>query len=280
MKAKTKPDHYPRAQSKIRLVPINQMRTAPVHVTQRPFNPSWGKKIAKEMDLDKLGHPVVNFRDGVYLIIDGQHRVYGLRENGFENDNLPCEVYEGLSDEECARIFLGRNDSKSVQSFDKFKVSCTAGDTRSLAVRRAVETQGLKITRDRDENCVGAVTALLKVYDVAGGGHIGEVVLGQVVRTLKLAYQGDPRSFDAMLISGLGLSYNRYNGRTDEKRMTDRLATVQGGYGRLLQKAEDLRTRTGNQKAQCVAAVIVDVYNRGASKPKDKLPSWWKNDEV
>ena len=42
-----------------------------------------------------------------------------------------------------------------------------------------------------------------------------------------------------------------------------------------LRRAESQRERTGNQKAQCIAATIVDIYNKGASG-KQRLASWWK----
>ncbi len=51
---------------KIHPVPIAKMRVAPVHVTQRPFRPAWGKSLAKGLDLHKLGYPVVNHRDGIF----------------------------------------------------------------------------------------------------------------------------------------------------------------------------------------------------------------------
>lgn len=116
------------------------------------------------------------------------------------------------------------------------------------------------------------------VYDRAGGGNTGEVVVGQVIRTIKNAFEGDPAAFDASLIGGLGLTFNRYNGRTNEKDLAAHLAATAGGVRGVLRRAESLRERTGNQKGQCVAATIVDIYNRGV-RPKDRLPSWWKEAE-
>jgi hypothetical protein len=40
------------------------------------------------------------------------------------------------------------------------------------------------------------------------------------------------------------------------------------------------KERTGNQTVPCVAAAIVDWYNRGLNARSDKrLPSWWKDCE-
>lgn len=266
-----------RKPSKVRPVPIKLMRVPPALVTQREFRKAHGDRLAADLDLNKLGFPVMNHRDGHYWVLDGQHRIYALKQNGFENDVLDCEVYEDLSDAEMADIFLGRDQRKAISPFDKFHVACTAGHTRESSILRAVETQGLRVGRTKEENTVSAVGALGKVYDKAGGGRTGEVVVGQVLRTIKNAFAGDPAGFEKHIIEGLGLVYNRYNGQTNEKELASRLAATSHGVRGLLRRAETQRLRTGNLKPQCIAATVVDIYNRGLGpRAIDRLPSWWK----
>lgn len=265
--------------SKIHLVPISLVRPAPVHVTQRPFRLHRGRYLAANLDLNKLGYPVVNHRDGIFWVLDGQHRFYSLRENGFENDSIDCEVYDGLTDEQCASIFLGRNNTLHVAPFDKFKIACTANDPKACAIQRAVESQGAKVSQSRDENCIGSVSALGKVYDLAGGGHVGEVVVGQTVRAIKNAFAGDAAAFDQHLIQGVGLVFIRNNGHTNERDLSARIGATPQGVRGILQRAEAQRARTGNQKAQCVAAAVVDIYNKGVgARGAKRLPSWWLQD--
>lgn len=260
-----------RKPSKIRPVPIAQMRIPPALVCQREFRQAHGDRIAAELDLNKIGYPVINHRDGNYWVVDGQHRVYALKQNGFEKDMLDCEVYEDLSDAEMAEIFLGRDDRKPIPLYDKFHVACTAGRRRERDIQRAVEANGQKIARSKDDG-ISAVGALSTVYD-----RSGDVVLGQVVRTINLGFGGDPLAFDRAVIEGLGLVFNRYNGKTNEKQLGSRLSELRQGAREVLRKAEAIRERTGNQKKQCVAAVIVDIYNKGLG-PRDahRLPAWWK----
>lgn len=263
-----------RRPSKIRPVPIGKMRVPPALVTQREFRKAHGDRLAAELDLDKLGYPIINHRDGNYWVCDGQHRIYALKQNGFDGtDVLDCEVYEDLTDAEMAELFLGRDDRRPIGYFDKFHVACTAGRQRETDVRRTVESNGLRIGRNKEENTIGAISALCKVYDRSGA-----VVLGQTVRALKNAYAGDPLSFGPQLIEGVGLVFNRYNGKTDEREMAAHLAASAGGVRGLLRRAESQRERTGNDKAQCVAATVVDVYNKGRG-PRDgkRLPDWWKS---
>lgn len=264
-----------RKPSKIRPVPIGQMRIPPALVTQREFRKAHGDRIAADLDLNKLGYPIINHRDGIYWVVDGQHRIYALKENGFgDKDVLDCEVYEGLTDAETADIFLGRDARKPIPLYDKFHVSCTAGRKRERDIQRAVEANGQKIGRNRSDG-ISAVGALGTVYD-----RSGDVVLGQVVRAINVGFGGDPMAFDRAVIEGLGLVFNRYNGRTNEKDLGARLSDLRQGARELLRKAEAIRVRTGNQKKQCVAAAVVDIYNRGKA-PRDphRLPAWWKEAE-
>jgi hypothetical protein len=249
------------------------MRTPPALVTQREFRRAHGDKLAADLDLNKLGYPIINHRDGIYWVVDGQHRVYALRQNGFEKDVLDCEVYEGLSDEEMAEIFLGRDERKPVPVYDKFHVACTAGRKRERDILRAVESNGQKVTRNNTvDGGISAVSAIGVVYDQSG-----DVVLGQVIRAINLGFGGDPMAFDSSIIQGLGLVFNRYNGKTNEKTLGNKLSELRHGPRELLRKAEALRERTGNQKKQCIAAAVVDVYNKGLG-PRDsrRLPTWWK----
>lgn len=262
-----------RHRSKIYMVPINKMRTPPAGVSQRPFIQGHGDKLAANLDLNKLGLPVLNLRDGIFWVLDGQHRIYALQQNGFAQDSLECEVFENLTDAEMADMFLGRDDRKAINPLAKFHVACTADRPREVAIRRAVETQGLKVSQSSEEGCIGAVGALGRVYD-----RCGEIVLGQVLRSLKHAYGGDSGSFNQSVIVGLGLMFNRYNGKTNEKYLVDALSTVTHGVRGLLRRAEAQRERTGNDKAQCVAASVVDLYNKRVPR-NGKLPSWWTQAE-
>lgn len=251
------------------------MRVPPAGVVQRDFRKGHGDYLAANLDLDKLGFMIVNWRDGWYWVVDGQHRLYALQQFGFSpEDVVDCEVYENLTDAEMADMFLGRSDVRLIAAFDKFLVSVTAGRKRENDILRAVETQGCKVSRRSDQNAISAVGALGKVYD-----RSNDVVLGQVIRTLRDGFAGDTAAFDAQLIDATGLIFNRYNGRTNERDLAARLAQTTHGVQGLLRRAEAQREKTGNQKAQCLAAVIVEIYNKGVPRPK-RLPSWWKEHQV
>jgi Family of unknown function (DUF6551) len=262
-------------QSKRYMVAISAMRTLTAGVTQRPINQSWVAKIAAAFDgpggLDAIGIPVLNRRESVYWIVDGQHRIKALIKRGFGDYQIECEVFEDLSDKEMAALFLARSNVKNIRTFDKFLIAVTAEEARATDILRIVESNGCKVSRRLDTNCVSAVTSLIRVYDTGGG-----TVLGQTTRTLRVAYDGEAKSFDGRMIEALGGVYNRFNGRTNEKTMMDRLAKSPHGTGSLYRKAEAIKLKTGHPTVQCLSAAIVDTYNRGLP-PKNRLPNWWKS---
>ena len=272
--AACKVDPQLRRHSKVYDVPIPKMRVPAVDVVQRRFNKKQAESYAADFDFQKMGLPIVNLSTGIFWIVDGQHRIAALKMIGLGDGLLSCEVYENLTDAEMALVFLGRDDRRRIDNFTKFQIACTAELPRETEVRRVVEANGLRISRTREEGSIGAVTSLLRVHDAANSQ-----VLGQVLRTIRDAYVSDPQAFDGVVIEGLSFVFNRFNGRTNEKHFVERLSHVQQGVRGLMRRAEQQAQKTGNQKAQCVAAAAVEIYNKGA-RAADRLPVWWRKDET
>lgn len=240
-------------------------------VAQRALNRAKVDQLLAEFDLDHVGIPEVSERAGNFWILDGQHRIEALKGflgEGWEDQQVFCHVYTGLTEREEAEKFLRHNDSRVVTSFDKFKAATTAGREVEVQVRRIVESLGLHISRTKEtEGAISCVSTLCKVYRRAGGD-----VLARGLMILRDAF-GSP-GLDSAIIDGITLVCARYDVALSDSVAVDRLAAVHGGVNGLLGRADTLRLQTGNQKPQCVAAAIVDIINskRGGAK----LPSWWK----
>lgn len=255
---------------KIRPVPLAQARPAPSGAGQRTrLFDSHVDYFVANMDLNALGHPCVNWRDGVYWIFDGQHRIEALKRMGFDG-NLDCRVYVDLTDADMAAMFLRVNTGKAVDTFSKFMNGCSAGFQAESDVRRTIEAQGLRVSREARDNSVGAISACMKVY----AAH-GEVILGKALRVLRDAYEGAPRSFDAYAIHALALVFARYEARVSEAKMVAAIAPISQGVVGIVRRAEQLRLRVGNQKLLCLAATFVDIYNKH-ERGNARLPSWWQ----
>ena len=257
--------------ARLRWVPLNKVRVNPS--AQREINPARVDKLAADFDPEDFGAPTVNERDGYFYVMDGQHRIEAykrwLGEGSWEDQQIQCWTYEGLTMQQEADKFLTLNDTLAQRALPKFRIAVQAGRADETDVDRIVRAQGLVVSRDATQGAIGAVGTLLRVYHRAGGP-----TLGRTLRIIRDAY-GDA-GFEATVIDGIGLLCQRYNGDLEDARAVARLSSVYGGVHGLIGKAENLRKQTGNQRSHCVAAAAVDIINAG--RGGKKLPSWWKTE--
>lgn len=252
-------------EARLRWVPIEKMKVSAV--AQRAINPNRVEHLALNFDLEQLGNPTVNERDGAFYIIDGQHRVEALREIGWGDQQVQCWTYVDLTDEQMADKFDRLNDVLTVHAFDKFRVRVTAGRDDETEIDRIVRSQGLVVSRDKIPGAIAAVGTLRRVYNRADGP-----TLGRALRIIRDAY-GDT-GLNAPVIDGISHLCQRYNCDLNDDQAVLKLGNAHGGVNGLLNKAEVLRRQTGNYKAHCVAAAAVEIINTG--KGGKKLPSWFK----
>ena len=254
--------------ARLRWVRIALMKVNPL--AQRDLNPNRVEHMAADFDLEQIGVPTVNERDGHFYVIDGQHRIEALRVMGWGDQQIQCWTYLGLTEAEEAEMFLKLNDVLTVDAMAKFRTGVMAGREVECDIDRIVRAQNCVVSRDRVPGGIRAVGTLRKVYT-----RSGPEALGRSLRIVRDAY-GDA-GMEALVIDGIGLVCQRYNGQLNDTEAVEKLAAAAGGVNGLLGKAENLRRATGNQKAHCVAAAVVEIVNR-RKRGSAALPSWWKDD--
>jgi hypothetical protein len=253
--------------ARLRWVPLAQMRVNPL--AQRDLNQARVSALAAAFDPELMDAPTVNHRGDWYYLIDGQHRIAGLKlwMPSWENQQVQCWTYEGLSKAEEAERFLTLNDTLPVRAFAKFKVSVQAGRDAEGDVDRIVRALGLRIARG--SGGISAVATLRRVYTRGG-----PAVLSRALRIIRDAY--GEAGLEGPVIDGISLLCQRYDGDLSEQRAVARLSSAHGGVSGLISRAGQLRQSTGSAPAQCVAAAAVEVINRGSGGRK--LPGWWRNE--
>lgn len=260
------PQHHGNAQraSSIRWVAIGEMNVA--EAAQRKFQPAHAQMMADDFDLERMGHPVLNYRDGVWWIVDGQHRVAALKIVGFaDEDVIECECYVGLTATQEADLFLHRAKSKAIHPLDKFRIAVNAGWPDECAVQKVVDDLGMRVGFNKGR--IAAVGALMTIYRDAGEGGLG--------RTLLILQESfGETGFSSAMIGGVGLVIRRYGNLVETKRLIDALRKSPGGAAGIEQKAEVLKRSTGNGKGVCLGAAVVETYNRTRGK---KLTNWWRD---
>lgn len=259
--------HRHQLSSHQRWIKAGQMKVSPF--AQREFSES-NPAVKNSFDPDLIGHPVLSHRGDFYYILDGQHRIKGFERwigDGWEEQELLCDVYEGLTEAQEAETFLRHNTTKAVSTFEKFRIGVNAERPDETDIDRICRLLGLKISQTKGEGHVGAVGTLRTVYTRGGAG-----TLSKTLRVIRDAY-GDA-GMESSIIAGIGLVTSRFNGEVDEARLIRQLASVRQGKDGLLQQAYIVQKQSGSTLPQSVAAAAVDQYNKG--RGGKKLPSWWK----
>lgn len=248
----------------LRWVNIDEMKVSPV--AQRDLKPAWVAEIVNNFKLESLGTIHVNFRDGAYFIVDGQHRIEALREIGWGDRAMQVWYYENLTEPEEAELFLQLNNFKLVGAFDKFRVGMEAGRDEELAIDRIVRSQGLRIaSTTRGGNCISAVGTLRTVYNDYGGSTLAQA-LGIVYNSW-----GSP-GLTAPVIGGIAAMCYRYGSEIKTEKAIESFRREPGGLGSLLTMTDINRRTLGGKKSACVAEAAVDIINKG--RGGRKLPTW------
>jgi hypothetical protein len=252
-------------QARLRWVPMTQMRVNPL--AQRDLNQARVNRLAAAFDIEQMGNPTVSHRGDWYYLVDGQHRIEALKTwlGSWEDQQVQCWCYDGLTEAQEAELFLKQNDTLTVNAFAKFKVAVQAGRDAEADVDRIVRALGLRIARGN-----GGISAVATLRRVHYRG--GPAVLSRALRIIRDAY-GDA-GLDGPVIDGVSLLCQRYDGQLPEERAVDRLSSAHGGVSGLVSRAGQLRQSTGSAAAECVAAAAVEIINRGQGGTK--LPSWWR----
>jgi hypothetical protein len=255
-------------------IPVAELRIDPEG--QRKLCKAWVKEKAKNFDPDKMGLIVVNRRsDGSYYVMDGQHRVAVILELGWDDQLVECELYEGLSPQEEALKFLGRNDKRSVQPYDNFRVRLRAKEPIACDIRNIVGGQGLKVSNNGDGAAsVSAVVALERIYRGAKiSQKDGPKALEDSLKIIIESWGKESSNFAGMLLEGIGLVRLRYGSKIDNSVLVKKLAKMSGGAAGLIGKGRASKDIHGQSIPRNIAAVIVDSYNR--NKRSAKVESWW-----
>lgn len=253
-------------------LPINTLIIDPT--IQRPLDEKRAQRIADGFDADAFGIIHVSQReDGSRIIVDGQHRVAGVRLLGWIDQRVECKVYSGISRAEEARLFVKLNESVKVQPIPKFNARVVANERVAVAIQRILADNHWRVAIGQSPGCFMAVTAAETVYNGDRGrlGSDGPKALALTLRTITEAWGHDPAGANAYIVRGLGLLYTRHP-ELDRAALTRKLSAYPGGPSALIGAAKGLHSFRGGTLPQAVAEVIVELYNK--KRTAGRLPDW------
>jgi hypothetical protein len=227
---------------------------------QRPIQQSRVERYVKQFDSKLVGLLTVSLRaSGKYVLLDGQHRWMTLVERRFTE--ALCEVLTGLSFEQEAAIFHGRNLGRvRLKPGDYFRARLAAKDPVAEAINAIVVKAGYHIELEPQVHWntrSGGTTDPTAIVSISSTERIFNTgMLPQTLSTIKAAWATQPSFFlKAELMLGVA-AFLRLYPESHEDRLVRMLSqfsphviiananrgAATGGRGTIWQHiAEDIR---------------------------------------
>lgn len=134
-------------------------------------------QLIKKWGNEKCLFLLVSYRDGVFYIIDGQHRWEAAKAIGI--DHLPCIIFTGLTWQEEARIFAEQNKNiTKLTPFDTFKANVACGDISypeiktDLELKSICDRHGITVQKSTRVKTLKSVTRGRDIINQVGAGGL------------------------------------------------------------------------------------------------------------
>ena len=170
--------------------------------------------------------PKVSFRNGQFIVTDGQHTIEGrILRNGGKDLPILCKVYTGMTVEQEALLFAEQNGfSAPLTAGIRLRAKVVGGDAISKAFLAATNRVGLSLNYDSQQltdyriGCVGTAFRLYK--------QMGEPLYCETMRLIVAAWEGKPDSFRASVLKGMMHFVELYHGEFNEERLLRALRNI------------------------------------------------------
>jgi hypothetical protein len=259
------------------MLPVKELEIDPK--IQREFHsPRKVEDIIKRFNPAALGIVTISRRNRVSnIIIDGWHRWSAVRALTDNNGEMLCNVFEGLSIEEEAQLFLDLNAGTQPNVMDKFRQRLITGDEVAVAMDKTTKYYGWVIQRASGNGTLQCVQAIERVYRKSAANDDEPNVLQEVVMVLNRAWGNDKNAGSAVIIEALAAFLAEYGSKVDMDRLYERLSEYPGGPSALLTDSQTIAAARRMRVPMAVADQITDHYNRnprGAGLKTKALPAW------
>lgn len=241
---------------------------------QRDLSKAAAVKIARDFDPDTLGTLTITRRDGVNYLLDGQHRLVAIKDVlGWGEQNVPCVVYEGLTDQQEAKLFTAQaiGMRRSLPPLHSLYVDYHAGVDHAQQLVATVERCGLRMGwkgNSKTSNSLSAARALLFVAE-----RYGQHRLQVVLEILRDSLGPSSRAYSSDFIRGLIAFHVRFADRYSKADLIERLRAT--GIAGLARMGAEQQAANGGARDVCTGRAILKVYDRNRSTRR--LGQWPEN---
>ena len=211
--------------------------------------------------------PKVSFRNGQFIVTDGQHTIEGrILRNGGKDLPILCKVYTGMTVEQEALLFAEQNGfSASLTAGIRLRAKVVGGDAISKAFLAATNRVGLSLNYDSQQLTdyrIGCVGTALKLYN-----QMGEKIYCEALQLIVKAWDGKPDSFRASVLRGMMHFVELYHGEFSEERLVRALRSIH--------PVDIYRIGQGDPaKLRGWKKYVFPIYTRGIRKPQMPLVTY------
>lgn len=227
---------------------------------QRGMNVNKVKRIVEGFDPDLFDDLVVTLPNGngIYHVIDGNHRRGAIQEIFGEEEKVPCRVINAKDPARAAQVFDKINTSRSAPTpVERFLVRVTAGEKAETEINNLVRMLGYSIAPYKSASTIPAVSALMNVYK-----QYGVEVLKDALMTIKATWVDEPNALNGSIINGYGSLLAEHRGHIDFRRIRE-LVSKNYTPGQLLGSARYHKEMAKASLPEGVRHTLVSIYNKG-----------------
>lgn len=238
---------------------------------QRGLRKQRTKNYAEHYDPDIFGIILVSFRDGMYWVIDGQHRVEVAKIKGIKT--VWCQVLTDLTyEQECDKFYKINDNRLALNANHKFNALVEKRDREAMDIVKALSKYGLTFSKEggtAQDNCVTAVGTLRKIYsDATKEGKDGYESLCQVLEIVKKAWSGGRDSLRRDILRGVSTFIKNYDYDKNFLIKTLENDTPMGIVAQSKAHTNNISTRADGN-CFYIAKTIRDMYDIMAMKSKN-----------
>lgn len=218
---------------------------------------------------DAIDSGTVSRRNAVTnVVLDGMHRVEVIRRVTNGTGTFLVRVFEGLTREQEAQLFLDLNAGSQPNLLDRFKARIVAGDEIARAIDEHIHAYGWKFGNNSNDGLVACVGAVEKIYRIGVKAEFEPDLLLTTFMVVTRAWGMQYAGTVASILEAVSAVILEYGSSLDLDRLISRLKSYGGGPYALAEDGKSLAKSLRARPAMGIATRIVDHYNVGMKTRK------------
>lgn len=200
----------------IRMVPLDQLYIAG-EAQRSQLNKARTAKMAENFSIEAAGTIIAcEDTNGDLFVVDGWHRTAAATDAGYSE--IRTEVHHDLERKHWSQLFLIKNkETGKVSPLDGYRNGVTSEmalytDTEKVLVKHKLEMGSSSV------NKIGAVNGVLKIVT-----DYGPEVLDRTLSLAEKAWGRTAKTWDGMILGGLGKLIGEHGDRVDDELMARKL---------------------------------------------------------